>query len=98
MANSEDLSVLMRQVSAQLATLTAQNTATREMIAEHHKTLYGNGSPGLRHDVAELRHVHTSCPARNSWMFCFSGRIAVLTVILAVVGQSTAIVALLLRL
>ena len=34
----------------------ALHTACRAVQAEHHKTLYGNGTDGLKLDVADLKH------------------------------------------
>ena len=36
------------------------------MVTDHHKTLYGNGQPGLSKDVLTLQNNEKNCPARKA--------------------------------
>ena len=36
------------------------------MVDEHHTTLYGNGQPGLKEDVALMSQRQDDCPARKA--------------------------------
>ncbi len=36
------------------------------MVEEHHRTLYGNGQPGLSKDVIVLQQRQEDCPARKA--------------------------------
>jgi hypothetical protein len=40
-----------------VTTILANCTHCRERLSEHHVTLYGNGNPGLRQEVTQLKEV-----------------------------------------
>ena len=37
------------------------------MVRDHHKTLYGNGQPGLKDRFLVVEKAHTECPAREAY-------------------------------
>jgi hypothetical protein len=37
------------------------------MVQDHHKTLYGNGQPGLKDRFLVVEKAHTECPAREAY-------------------------------
>jgi hypothetical protein len=37
------------------------------MVHDHHKTLYGNGQPGLKDRFLVVEKAHTECPAREAY-------------------------------
>ena len=38
----------------------------KDKIVEHHTTLYGNGKPGLKEDMAIQKINYQNCPARKA--------------------------------
>ncbi len=99
MATNEQISAQLAEVSNRIATLSVHVESLLKHWELHDKQIHGsNGHRGMKADIQTLQDLHKHCPARNSWLFCFTGRMAVLTVILAAIGQSVAIVTLLLRL
>lgn len=64
---------------------------TAALVNDHHKTLYGNGRPGLDDRVKELEVERRNCPARIAFVHGHrqtdrAARIAVAAILVSILG------------
>ena len=64
------------------------------MVEEHHKTLYGNGNPGVKEDLSLTMQKQRDCPARKA-MTTDAKRLGLanIAIIIAVISCVTSVAA-----
>ena len=88
MASTDEILSELREMRRELKEHTTQLAAACSRIKDHHRTLYGNGQPGMADRLTMLEEKHAACPAPGCWLFQPRAWFALAAVIVAAVGAA----------